>query len=300
MGQYYTLVNMDKKERLYSHSFGSGLKLMESCYVRNEYMEAIAHLLAGPWKGDRVLYCGDYAWDDPSGSAGERLRELAQQDPYEFAEQCEDISTQFAACEGNTRLESFKTASGGHGFRSVPLEGSFEIRPEHYRYLANETKGVFVDREVAPVAWVWVEGENFGITRTDPLPLFMAIGNGLGGGDYWGENQEKIGSWAGDVIVPTNERPGEGYQEIASPFDENGVFLTMGDAELSEIIRANMDKVAARGGMDAKELVERFELNSAARTESLQDLAQAAKDRAEAKNMEHPKEAMARSDDLSL
>lgn len=301
MGQYYTFVNMDKKERLYSHSFESGLKLMESCYVGNDYMEAISHLLAGPWKGDRVFYCGDYAWDDPSGSAGERLHELAKQDPYEFAEKCEDISTRFAACKGRTRLESFETESGGHGFRSVPLEGSFDIEPEHYRYVVNESKGVFVDREKAPVAWVWAEGKDFGIVRTDPMPLFMAIGNGLGGGDYWGPNEGQIGSWAGDSIVPTNERPDKNFREVPSPFDEAGVFLTVQDKELSEAIRANMDKMAPdRGGLDAKELVERLGLDPTKREESLQDLAQTAKERAETKNLGHSKEPAGRSNDLSI
>lgn len=302
MGQYYTFVNMDKKERLYSHSFDSGLKLMESCYVGNDYMEAISHLLAGPWKGDRVLYCGDYAWDDASGSAGDRLHQLAEQDPYELAEECQDISTQFAACKNGTRLESFETADGGQGFRQVPLEGTFEIKPEHYRYLVNETKGVFVDREAAPVAWVWVEGGDFGITRTDPLPLFMAIGNGLGGGDYWGPNDNQVGSWAGDAIVPTSERPGEGFREIASPFDENGVFLTMKDDDLTKVIRENMDKMMPeRGGLDAKELVEKLGLDSPGRGESLQDLAQTAKERASEKNLgrsEEPKTT--RTHDLEL
>ena len=298
MGQYYTFVNLDKSERIYSHAFGSGLKLMESCYVGNDYMEAASHLLAGPWKGDRVLYCGDYAWDDPSGSAGDRLHELSDRDPYEFAEECKDISTRFAACEGNTRLESFETAGGGHGFRSVPLEGAFDIKPERYRYVVNETKQVYVDREKAPVTWVWAEGGDFGIVRIDPLPLLMAIGNGLGGGDYWGPNEGQVGSWAGDLIVPTNERPGRGYQEIASPFDESGVFLTMRDDELSKAIRANMDKLAERGGMDAKELVEKLGLSPGECKESVQDLTQKAKERAGERNTERTNELSNRSSGL--
>lgn len=301
MGQYYTFVNLDKKQRLYSHAFDSGLKLMESCYVKNDYMEAISHLLAGPWKGDRVLYCGDYAWQDRSGSAGDRLHELADQDPYDFADKCEDISTRFEACKGGTRLESFETPDGRSAYRMVPLEGTFEIRPDHYRFVVNETKGVFVDREKAPVAWAWVEGGNFGITRTDPLPLFMAIGNGLGGGDYWGPNVDQVGSWAGDSVVPTNERPGGEFQEIASPFDERGVFLTMGDDELSKIIRKNMDKMMPeRGGLNAKELVERLGLDPAKREENLQDLAQIAKERASGKNLEHSEKTTNRSLEFDL
>ena len=300
MGQYYTFVNMDKKERLYSHSFGSGLKLMESAYVGNSYIEAAAHLLAGSWKGDRVFYCGDYAWDDPDGSACDRLHELSDRDPYEYADQCDDISTRFAACEGNTRLEGFETAAGGRGFRSVPLEGAFDIKPEHYRYVVNETKGLFVDRETAPVAWVWVEGSDYGIVRSDPLPLFLAIGNGLGGGDYWGPSEKQVGSWAGDAIVPTNERPSEGFQEIASPFDESGVFLTMRDDKLSEVIRANMDKVAEHGGMDAKELVEKLGLNPVSREDSVKDLTQVAKERASEKNAERSENSCEKNHDLEL
>ena len=299
MGQYYAFVNMDKKERIRAHSFGSGLKLMESCYVGNDYMEAASHLLAGPWKGDRVLYCGDYAWDDSDGSACGRLRELAESDPYEFARSCEDISTRFSSCKGGTQLESFETSDGRQGFRSVPLEGSFDIKPEHYRYIANETKGVFVDREKAPVAWVWVDKGDFGITRTDPLPLFMAIGNGHGGGDYWGPNQDQVGSWAGDEIVPTNERPGEGFREIESPFDENGVFLTLGDDRLSEAVRANLGKIEERGGMDVKELVESLGLDPK-RGETLQDLAQAAKERASDKNLSHTERPAARNHDIDI
>lgn len=43
-----------------------------------------------------------------------------------------------------------------------------------------------------------------------PLPLLTAFGNGLGGGDYWGNkaiNKDKVGMWAGDLIEikPYNE-----------------------------------------------------------------------------------------------
>lgn len=43
-----------------------------------------------------------------------------------------------------------------------------------------------------------------------PLPLLTAVGNGLGGGDYYGDkaiNKSMVGIWAGDLIevVPYNE-----------------------------------------------------------------------------------------------
>lgn len=43
-----------------------------------------------------------------------------------------------------------------------------------------------------------------------PLPLLTAVGNGLGGGDYYGDkaiNKDMVGIWAGDLIevTPYNE-----------------------------------------------------------------------------------------------
>lgn len=67
MGQYFRIANLDKRETLDPFKFGSGLKLTESCYVGNHYVDAITHLLANDWHGDRVLLCGDYAWSDEDG-----------------------------------------------------------------------------------------------------------------------------------------------------------------------------------------------------------------------------------------
>lgn len=239
MGQYYTAVNMDKRERLYSHSFGSGLKLMESSYVGNGYMEALSWLLANSWKGDRVLYCGDYAWDSAGGSACELLRALAEQDPFDFADECEDVSTRFASCKGHTRLVPDPDQAPDAKCRryvSVPLEGSFDIVPEHYRYLANFDRMAYVDREKSPVAWVWRDGRKIGVTRYDPLPLYLAIGNGLGGGDFHGTGKGQIGSWAGQRVLPMEQRP-EGLYELTIPFDEDGLFITRPDAEIVKAVR---------------------------------------------------------------
>lgn len=67
MGQYYKAVNFDKRETLDQFQFGVGLKLMESCYVGNPFNDALTHLLANDWHGDKVLFCGDYAWECKEG-----------------------------------------------------------------------------------------------------------------------------------------------------------------------------------------------------------------------------------------
>jgi hypothetical protein len=61
MGQYYEIVNIDKREYLDPHTMGCGAKLMEWSYNRTEISLALMNLLADRWKGDRVYVVGDYA-----------------------------------------------------------------------------------------------------------------------------------------------------------------------------------------------------------------------------------------------
>jgi hypothetical protein len=78
MGQYYLIVNLDKREYLYPHRFGDGLKLTEFGCGSCGTMTALAILLAdgngrgfgdleaddaivGSWAGDRIVVAGDYA-----------------------------------------------------------------------------------------------------------------------------------------------------------------------------------------------------------------------------------------------
>ena len=76
MGQYYYVVNLDKKEFLYPHKLGDGLKLWEICAGGGTSMALVAlladgngrgggdfnaHPLVGSWCGDRIVVAGDYA-----------------------------------------------------------------------------------------------------------------------------------------------------------------------------------------------------------------------------------------------
>lgn len=106
MGQYYIIVNLDKKQYLHPLKFGDGLKLMEFATSQCGVLTALAILLAdgngrgggdlnsddpiiGSWAGDRIVIAGDYAdegkfIDDPKGK---------KQNLYAYAEDnFEDIS----------------------------------------------------------------------------------------------------------------------------------------------------------------------------------------------------------------
>jgi hypothetical protein len=78
MGQYYAVVNLDKKEYIFPHRFCDGLKLLEFGCSASGTMTGLALLLAdgngrgggdirsdstliGSWAGDRIVITGDYA-----------------------------------------------------------------------------------------------------------------------------------------------------------------------------------------------------------------------------------------------
>lgn len=113
MGQYYAVVNIDKRESLYPlRDFAMFQKLMETSYVGNEMLIAVGDLLAGRWSGDRIIWSGDYA--------------EAEDEPFH----------DFADYNG---LNPFH-----YELPSPPLD------PEHERttrYFVNLDKGMYVDLE---------------------------------------------------------------------------------------------------------------------------------------------------------
>jgi len=62
MGQYYKPINIETMKWVYSHSYGSGLKLMEHSWVGNEFVGVVMNLLKknGLWFMKPIVWCGDY------------------------------------------------------------------------------------------------------------------------------------------------------------------------------------------------------------------------------------------------
>lgn len=71
MGQYYNPIILEKdndtvKSYMYSHEYGSGLKLMEHSWMENEFVGAFeSQLIENP---QRVVWAGDYADKEPNGN----------------------------------------------------------------------------------------------------------------------------------------------------------------------------------------------------------------------------------------
>lgn len=84
------------------------------------------------------------------------------------------------------------------------------------RYIVNHTKKLYVDKEK-------VSADKYGY-KINPLPLLTAEGNGRGGGDYHGNNEKLVGSWARDIISTESAITSfkkSGYEEIIPNFNEN-------------------------------------------------------------------------------
>jgi len=134
MGQYYLIVNIDKKEYIHPHKFGDGLKLLEfgasSCGTMTGLAILLAdgngrgggdlrsdHTIIGSWAGDRIVVAGDYADEGKfiSENEGDPAINL-----YDYAEEhFEDVSEAVitAMCDDGDIKEALQDAPFGQGLR---------------------------------------------------------------------------------------------------------------------------------------------------------------------------------------
>lgn len=115
---------------------------------------------------------------------------------------------------------------GGLSSYAYPKDGKYcELHKTEFtlngRFLVNHTKMLMID------CWDYlrecmIENENGWVPH--PLPLLTALGNGRGGGDYRGINEDKVGSWAWDVLEivdweDVGELEKEGYRKFKVRFE---------------------------------------------------------------------------------
>jgi hypothetical protein len=80
-----------------------------------------------------------------------------------------------------------------------------------YPYIVNHTKKVYVDKEKCN------KDSNGSVIH--PLALLTNETNGLGGGDYCGNNEALCGTWARDTISLESSIP-DGFTELVCDFEE--------------------------------------------------------------------------------
>ena len=168
----------DKDPNSWGYNF-SGLKLMEHSWLENDFVNGV---LESIWDNPcNVAWVGDYATDT------------------------NDFDEYYTE-------KVYKTVWGD---RQDERERPFDEVPKIHRdgYILNLDKGVYIDlRRYASVAGFkpkWSKG----IWTIHPLPILTCVGNGRGGGDYWGTCIDMVGSWAMDTLVFVEEHP-SAFREI--------------------------------------------------------------------------------------
>ena len=133
MGQYFIVVNKTKKEYLYPHKFGDGLKLMEFGCSGMGTLTGLTLLLRqsneggggdfhgeheylGRWAGDKITIVGDYDESKLYTIAGDSYTDIS----WDVLEMM--LEDQYV-------LQSFKEESGGGRF------GLLSVAPPHIKQL---------------------------------------------------------------------------------------------------------------------------------------------------------------------
>jgi len=161
-------------------------KLMEQAYLGTWYVEAAMEYLAKLGKPAKVAWVGDYAEAD--------FAKHGMQNPHTFYNQ------------GNPGIELM--------FDTPEVENQYFMAD---KFLVNEDKKEYLD-----MSRYYSQLKDSDADVINPLPILTAIGNGEGGGDYYGKKgKEDIGRWALDHIAVTDKAPGEGYKEFISEFEED-------------------------------------------------------------------------------
>jgi hypothetical protein len=208
MGQYYKPINLDKKQYVYSHDFGNGLKLMEHSWVGNQFVGIVEALIAegGAWHGDRIVWSGDYA--DPEKGKTKRVPDWHQSDAQREADRA-----------AGKKIKMITRKLNLFDLIDEDVKKEMKIKPcggKSYRYVINTDTKEFVDTKKIPLSDVYTDnkGKEWPF-QIHPLPILTCEGNGRGGGDLHKESP-LVGIWARARVTVSNLLPKahEGYKEI--------------------------------------------------------------------------------------
>lgn len=187
MGQYFIAVCLDEMEAVIPSDYGETAKLTETSWVGNDYVGAVEKLLSPhcDWHGCRIVWAGDYM--DAGQFMDEFEHSLAKSDDGKPIHTLYDFAKKFFA-----HVKSVSRSRPGTGF------------------LVNLDKKLFVRMDGCP--------KDSSGSQLNPLPLLTCVGNGQGGGDYYGKaGAEFVGAWCGDHLAIETKSP-DGYEEIRPGF----------------------------------------------------------------------------------
>jgi hypothetical protein len=207
MGQYHTIINLTKQQKLDPYDLGDGVKLMEFGQSGFGACFGLGLLLANDWKGDRIAIVGDYGNEDDVRLEFED-KELLKQYPDESLYSIADKLPSAVS-----RARELMLASGLVYEDPAPRYRSWGVEPideEFGKGLGNEVIVNYDSLEfLSPTTFgdstdaaeFSAVGYSGGITTALTTLLASACkGGARGGGDIYSESK-LVGSWAGDRIA---------------------------------------------------------------------------------------------------
>ena len=217
MGEYYHWVNADKKQYMCPVCFDQGSRLFESSGLENPLFGALCSLLANEWKGDHIVFIGDYA-ETPENPDNETLRLLVSgmlaYDPKTdidgyIIETFQDVSGLFKAAEPDVRRDielmiEYNDFENNyfHVDPKDPFKGLFHRDLAFYRYVINRTQKEFFD----------IQSEHLWHYSNNPLVVLLGYGRDAS----WYKHS---GRWLGGVIEVSDIRPSDEYRDIGREYN---------------------------------------------------------------------------------
>lgn len=196
MGQYFDLINFDKKAILKLPS--QSLNKLREYYNNKKIQDALITKLVDDWKGDTVVLLGDYADEAQEDTTTHKSIHLLRE-KYGLSECVQDWAEELVRKRGCFNNESI-------------VEITSDEILEEYHYIYNHKLKQYINLSKYPI------GEK---SSSAPLLLLIALGNGYGGGDITDVcDEEMIGSWVDSVsfITVENELLTGEYIEIKPRF----------------------------------------------------------------------------------
>lgn len=224
MGQYHSVINLDKRAGYCPRSLGSFIKLMEQAHTPIA-TSALLLLLSDPagWGGERIAVVGDYAEDsDLPGSAPYPASELW--DRVEESRGMKNVGWLARKVVEDAGIATFKretwtlrSSSGDEKFHNyVPtLLDPADSESAPHVIVVNHDKAQTITPTLLGDPGTLLEtawGGVMGGTGTALYVLLAAANKGgaRGGGDIYSESH-LVGWWAGDCIsvLPESEVPAD-------------------------------------------------------------------------------------------
>ena len=160
MGQYYDILNLDKKEHLYFDDLNCA-KLWDY-YNSFEYDCALKNLFSGRWNGDNVILLGDYC---DNAEADSFVYNIIQKIRIEYSY--------------NGIMQDYP-----EDFTDI----TYDRRDKGFRFVYNHHTKQYIDYDR-----IW---NSLCKPTIYHLVLLLAVGNGYGMGDYDRYNDQFVGCWA--------------------------------------------------------------------------------------------------------